>query len=57
MRFVNPQPCNGLFELRVPLFAGDLCSNLLSRLRRTEKALRRTDISVAFIFLFKFFVQ
>ena len=38
VRFVNPQPCSGLFETRLPIYQGDTLQQVINRLMKTDRS-------------------
>ena len=38
LRFINPQPYSGLFEVKLPIFQGDTVSQVKNRLMKTDRS-------------------
>ncbi|KAH3839433.1 leucine--tRNA ligase, cytoplasmic-like [Dreissena polymorpha] len=44
VRFINPQPSSGLFEVKLPIFQGDTLEQVKSRLQKTDRG-KMKDLS------------
>ena len=38
LKFINPQPYSGLFEVKLPIFQGDTMSQVKTRLMKTDRS-------------------
>ncbi|RUS86732.1 hypothetical protein EGW08_005522 [Elysia chlorotica] len=49
MNLVNPQPFQGLLEMAVPIYDGDTCAKIASRMTRTERSKVKDAASVTLL--------
>jgi hypothetical protein len=44
VRFVNPQPSSGLFEVKLPVFQGDSIEKVKARLLKTDRSKMKGNV-------------
>ncbi|KAH3858457.1 hypothetical protein DPMN_101080 [Dreissena polymorpha] len=46
VRFINPQPSSGAFEVKLPIFQGDTLEQLKSRLQKTGRGKMKGKVTI-----------